>query len=63
MNTQPLIFKKWNLTAEQINQMTTKIKTEFIGNPYYLLTDEEQKELEEEKQRHKEIQQETNDSD
>jgi hypothetical protein len=58
----PLIFKKWNVTEEQINQVTTKIKTEIIGNTLYLLTDEEQKELEEEKQRHKEIQQEINDS-
>jgi hypothetical protein len=47
----PLIFKKWNVTDEQINQVTIKIKNEIIGNPYYLLTVEEQKELEEEKQR------------
>jgi hypothetical protein len=57
----PLIFKKWNVTDEQINEVTAKIRNEIIGNSYYLLTDEEQNELEEEKQRHKEIQQELND--
>ena len=58
----PLIFKKWNITEVQINQVTTKIKTEIIGNSHYLLTDEEQKELEEEKQRYKEIQQQIKES-
>ncbi|MES2566280.1 MAG: hypothetical protein V4565_05405 [Bacteroidota bacterium] len=51
----PLVFEKWGVTAEQISQVTIKIKTEIIGNPYYFLTDQEQKELEEEKQENKEF--------
>ena len=51
----PIVFKKWGVTEEQINQVTTKIKAEIIGNSHYLLTDEEQQELEEEKQRYKKL--------
>ncbi len=57
----PLIFKKWNVTEEQIQHVTSKIKTEIIGNPHYLLTIEEQKELEEDKERLKKILQEIKD--
>ena len=51
----PLIFERWGVTEEQIIQVTTKIKTEIIGNPYYLLTNEEQMELEEQKLKQIEI--------
>lgn len=57
----PLIFKKWNVTEEQINHVTSKIKTEIISNPHYLLTIEEQKELVERKESYRKILQEIND--
>ena len=41
----PLVFMKWNVTEEQINEVTRRIKSEIIGNSHYLLTEEEQEEL------------------
>jgi hypothetical protein len=57
----PLIFKKLDVTDEQINQVTSKIKSEIIGNPHYLLTIEEQKELVERKECYRKILQEIKD--
>ena len=55
INSIPLVFMRLNITEEQINEVAKKIRAEIIGNSHYLLTKEEQEELDEEKQRYKEI--------
>jgi hypothetical protein len=46
----PLVFKRWGVTDQQINEAATKIRREIIGNPYYELTKDEKREIEETKQ-------------